>query len=103
MFCALSILDMDLDDRELEDGEILSPADKDPTGGLMAPPSSAPSCSMVMRGGTGMRRPRLRIGYGVGGFIARPRARGSLMRRMGMGRLGPNSGDFGRFEGKFGE
>ena len=87
---------MDLDnDRDLEEGDILSP-DKE---GTMGPPLGVPGG----RGGTPLRKPRLRVGYGIGGFIARPRARGSLLKRMGMGRAGPSPAqDFqmGRFDGK---
>ena len=77
----LNLMDDDPTKEPLEEGEILSPeklVGQDPS--LMAPPSTPG------RGGGATRKPRLRVGFGIGGFIARPRARGSLLRRMGMGR-----------------
>lgn len=67
----------------------------------MGPPSTPGG-----RGGVATRKPRIRVGFGIGGFIARPRARGSLLRRMGMGRAATaTAGELnapGRFDGESG-
>ena len=95
---------MDPDDSkltEIDDGDILSPdkLSQDGGSGLMAPPSTPGGGG---RGGAPSRKPRLRVGFGIGGFIARPRARGSLLRRMGMGRgaMGDYAGPIGQFGGE---